>query len=156
MITITIDEYFGPYKGDPSITTAVLNNATILLDKVNDLYEVAHKDGCELLDNPKTKSGVSGSGNGGYRTPQCIVGAPNSTHKLGQAVDRYDPFRQFQSWCLAHESELQDRGLYMEDTRWTPTWVHLQCVPPHSMHTVYIPSADPALTTLPPDWSTFA
>lgn len=127
-----------------------------MLDVVNDLYDRASQDGCDLPDNPKTGSGVSGSGNGGFRPHDCPVGASDSQHKQGRAVDRYDPHRQFASWCMAHLDELEKRGLHMEDPRWTPSWVHLQDVPPHSGKTVYIPNSDPALAGDPPEWNSVA
>jgi len=34
-------------------------------------------------------------------------------------------------------------GLWAEDFRWTPTWVHLQRIPPKSGKRIYIPSNSP-------------
>ena len=39
----------------------------------------------------------------------------------------------------------------MEDPQWTPTWVHLQIVPPGSRRRVYIPSSKPALAAKLPE-----
>lgn len=155
-LQITLAEYFGPYAHHQAVTPDIRFKATAMLDVVNDLYERAAQDGCELPDNPATGSGISGQGNGGFRPPESKVGAANSTHKDGRAVDRYDPRREFAAWCLAHPEELQKRGLHMEDPRWTPTWVHLQDVPPHSGRVVYVPSTDPALAAAPAAWETFA
>ena len=155
-IEITLDEYFGSYSADPSATPAIRAAAATMLAKVNDLYQCAARDGCKLPKNPATKSGVSGNGHGGYRPPDCSVGAANSRHKDGRAVDRYDPDREFAAWCLAHPDELRKRGLYMEDPRWTPSWVHLQDLPPGSGRLVYVPSMSPALAAAPAAWETFA
>jgi hypothetical protein len=152
-IKVTSAEYFSEYLGDPSVTMHMVANAADLLDRVNPVYELAKADGCELPDNPDTGSGISGKGHGGFRAPQCTVGATNSTHRTAQGIDRYDPSRKFAGWCLAHESLLKDYGLSMEDPRWTPSWTHLQSVPPHSGNTVYIPSTAPALCGEPPKWS---
>jgi hypothetical protein len=46
-------------------------------------------------------------------------------------------------WCLRNLNEMETIGLWMENARWTPTWVHLQTVPPLSGHRVYVPSALP-------------
>ena len=151
---ISIQEYFGPYADHKDVTAEIRFDATALLDVVNDLLEAAARDGCELPTNPATDSQISGSGNGGFRPRDCKVGAANSKHKDGRAVDAYDPLRQFASWCLAHLDELKQRGLYLEDPRWTPSWAHLQNVPPGSGKVVYIPSLAPALASNPPDWST--
>lgn len=160
---ISAAQYFGPYAEHPALTPEIRFKATAMLDVVNDLYDLAARDGCELPDNPRTGCGVSGSGNGGYRPPECKVGSPTSEHKNGRAVDRYDPHRQFASWCLAHPEELEKRGLHMEDPRWTVTldehgkvvgaWVHLQDLPPKSGRRVFIPNTTPALAPYPPKWS---
>jgi hypothetical protein len=155
-VEITLAQYFGPYLSHPDATPEAKANAAALLAKVNDLYAHATLDGCTLSTNPATDSGVSGAGHGGFRPRDCAVGAPSSTHKTGHGVDRYDPQRQFAAWCLAHPIELAKRGLHMEDPRWTPTWVHLQDVPPSSGRIVYIPSSSPALAKAPADWETFA
>jgi len=48
-----------------------------------------------------------------------------SSHMSCQAVDFKDngPFKK---WCLDNLELLKANGLWMEDPRWTPTWVHLQ------------------------------
>lgn len=155
-LDITLAEYFGAYAAHPDATPLRKANASALLRAVNDLYARAAQDGCELPDNPATGSGVSGNGHGGFRPQDCQVGASSSTHKEGRGVDRYDPHREFAAWCLAHPEELTRRGLHMEDPRWTPTWVHLQDVPPASGRLVYVPSSAPALAKAPAAWETFA
>lgn len=155
-LEISLAEYFGAYAAHKDATALVKANASAMLRAVNALYAAAARDGCELPDNPATGSGVSGNGHGGFRPQDCAVGAPNSTHKTGHAVDRYDPRREFAAWCLAHPQALARLGLHMEDPRWTPSWVHLQDVPPASQRLVYVPSLDPALAAAPPSWETFA
>jgi hypothetical protein len=155
-VKVTSAEYFSQYLGDPSVTMHMVANAADLLARVNAIYEYAKADGCEMPDNPDTQSGVSGQGHGGYRAPNCTVGATNSTHRNAQVIDRYDPSRKFASWCMAHQNLLRDHGLYMEDPRWTKTWVHLQSVPPKSGNRVYIPSTEVALAGDPQPWGTYA
>lgn len=68
----------------------------------------------------------------GYRTPEAnkaAGGAPKSSHLEGRAVDFVDPKQKFASWCLANLPELQKHGLWMENPKKTPTWVHLQSRP---------------------------
>lgn len=153
---ITAAQYFGDYAEHPDATAERRYHATGWLDVVNDLLEVAAADGCELPENPVTGCLISGSGNGGFRPQDCKVGMENSTHKEGRGGDIYDLSRQFASWCLAHPEELEKRGLYMEDPRWTPSWVHLQDVPPRSGLRVYRPSMAPALAGNPPAWKAVA
>lgn len=68
----------------------------------------------------------------GYRTPEAnkaAGGAPKSSHLEGKAVDFADSKRKFADWCMANLPELQKHGLYMENPKKTPTWVHLQSRP---------------------------
>jgi hypothetical protein len=152
-IAINTGEYFGPYLQDSSVTPVILARSADLLTRVNYVYGLAHLAGCELPDNPSTGSGVSGSGHGGFRSPLCTVGAINSLHRTGEAVDRYDPSRKFASWCMAHQDILVDQGLWMESPQWTVSWVHLQSQPPRSGLRVYRPSMDEAVAALPKEWT---
>jgi hypothetical protein len=71
----------------------------------------------------------------------------------GCAVDICDvvPERTLARWCLRNLVFLAEVGLWMEDPRWTPGWVHLQSVPPRSGGRVFIPSAAPALCAALPE-----
>lgn len=75
--------------------------------------------------------------------------ATNSTHLIGEALDGSDADRLLARWILANELESKrlavasyaaEIGLWFEDFRTTPTWVHGQSVPPHSGLRIYIPS----------------
>lgn len=155
-VFVTLGEYLGPYKAHADVTPQIIANANDLLTRVNKVYALYVADGGELQTNPATGSVISGSGNGGLRPRDAKVGAPNSTHKDGQGIDTYDPKRSFASWCIEHFTTLAENGLHMEDPRWTPTWVHLQSVPPRSGKTVYIPNASPALAAAPKKWEDMA
>jgi hypothetical protein len=151
---ITEDDYFAGCALSRDITAEVKANAAEMLERVNRLRNLAAADGVELQRNPATWSGVSGAGSGGFRPQNSRVGATYSKHKTGHAVDSYDPHRQLASWCMGHLDVLEQIGLWLEDPRWTPTWVHLQDLPPGSGKTVYIPSTAPALAGEPPAWGT--
>lgn len=140
---IKMADYLGHYAADSS--AAVRIAAGDLLLAVNDLLDAAAADGVELLENPATDSMVSGRGNGGFRPPYVRVGAPQSKHRTGHAVDVFDPRRALAAWCVANPERLVECGLAMEDPRWTPTWVHLQDLLPASGKYVFIPSSDPPL-----------
>lgn len=71
--------------------------------------------------------------------------ALGSAHLTAQALDKRDPERKFARWCLQNLPELEQIGLWMEDPRWTPTWVHLQTYAPKSGKRVFIPSSNPPL-----------
>ena len=148
-ITITLADWLGKYLEHPDATSEVRAAAESMLDKVNQLRAAATASGLVLVSNPATGCGVSGNGNGGFRPCDCSVGAAGSRHKDGHAVDSYDPHRTFARWCLQHPAALDRLGLHMEDPRWTPTWTHLQDVPPKSGRRVFIPSCAPLAPALP-------
>lgn len=153
---ISLGEYLGPYKAHPDVGAVIIANANDLLTRVNRIHQLAEADGVVFQTNPATHSRISGSGNGGFRPRDTKTGMPNSTHKDGRGLDTYDPHREFASWCIEHFTVLAEHGLHMEDARWTPSWVHLQSVPPKSGKTVYIPSNAPALAAAPKPWENLA
>ncbi len=150
---IRLDEYFAGHTGHSEISESIKQNATELLESVNQLMLEAQEDGVGFTINPKTKSYISGSGNGGFRPSNSSVGASKSKHKEGKAVDIYDPDREFASWILAHKGKLAEAGLYAEDFRWTRSWCHLQNVPPGSGQLVFRPSISEPLVGPPPQWA---
>ena len=143
MNPITIEEYFGSYLQHPDATPEKKLAAAALLGRVNVLRFQAETAGVVFKVNPHTGNFISGQGHGGFRPENCSVGADNSQHKDAHAVDNYDPDRLFAKWCRTHEQDLASLGLYMEREEWTPSWVHLQDVPPRSGKIAYIPSSSP-------------
>lgn len=150
---IELAHYFKAYAGHPDITPEIEAAAQAMLNKVNELREMAAGDGVAFKVNPDTGTHISGQKNGGFRPQDCPIGAAKSAHKIGRGVDNYDPDRRFASWCLAHPDELKACGLWMEDPRWTPSWVHLQDYAPGSGKLVFIPSSAPALAPNPKVWA---
>ncbi len=73
-----------------------------------------------------------------------VGGAPSSTHLTCEAVDIKDSDRAFAHWCMANLKELEKAGLYMEDPRWTVSWIHLTTKAPGSGKRVFIPNSSPA------------
>lgn len=82
--------------------------------------------------------------------------AKGSPHLIAEGLDTRDPDRLFARWCLRNLHELEHLGLWMEDPRWTPTWVHLQTHPPKSGKRVFIPSSKPPLAASLPEQREFA
>jgi hypothetical protein len=74
--------------------------------------------------------------------------AKSSNHLKGLAADLLDPQRKLGTWAVNNLPVLEEIGLWMEDPRWSPTWLHVQCVPPGSDRRVYIPSAQPPLAAI--------
>lgn len=74
-----------------------------------------------------------------------------SNHTMGLACDIRDD-GTLRDWVLENLELMQQLGLYFEDFRWTPGWVHFQIIPPKSGKRIYIPFANqPALR--PKAWS---
>lgn len=144
---VTLADVLGPYAGHVDVTATVYENLMELVPRVNALLDAMVADGCTPLRNPRSVSFVSGSGNGGFRPQDCPIGAPRSKHKLGLAVDLVDPYRELAKWAVNNLGTLAEIGLWIEDPRWTPTWLHLQSVapgnPPVESKRVFIPDASP-------------
>lgn len=149
---ITLDEYAGPYRNHRDFNDIEnLESACTLVNAVAEVMVLAAAE-VEFVQNPATHSFIAGNGNGGFRPQESRVGARASKHKLGQAVDIYDPHRQFARWCLRNQDILIAHRLHaMEDPRWTPSWVHLQTQPVASGNFVFIPNSSPPLASALPE-----
>jgi len=123
---MTVSDYFGKFKGHPALSEYNESLAEHLCKAVNRLLARAHADGISVDINPKTGTIISGEQYGGWRPPECPIGAPNSAHKTGQAVDLYDPAGELDTWIMAHQYMLPECGLYLEHPAATRGWTHLQ------------------------------
>jgi len=117
------------------LTDDIQRNALVTVTKCNELLSRAGRNDINTV-------------NSGWR-PQSVNDATRnsaavSSHLTAQAVDLPDTDRTLAEWCVDNLDVLKDVGLWMEDPRWTPTWVHLQTKPPRSGKIVYIPSSKPA------------
>jgi uncharacterized protein YcbK (DUF882 family) len=96
------------------LTDTIKDNAKELLKRVNGLLYAMR------VVNVKVTSG--------WR-PQEINsmygGAPNSYHLIGQAVDIADHDRRLSKEIQDRTWLLKEYGLWMEDPKFTSTWVHL-------------------------------
>jgi hypothetical protein len=80
--------------------------------------------------------------NSGYRTPAANAaagGAKLSKHMICQAIDLSDADKQLGQWLTRFPEFLSKHDLYMEAKASTPTWCHLQLVPPKSKKRTFIP-----------------
>ena len=117
------------------LTDEIRDNAEEMLAKANALLERADMDFINGVNSGwRPKSVNDATANSGS----------HSKHITAEAVDIPDPERKLARWCCDNQDALQDIGLWMEDPRWTPTWVHVQIVPPGSGKRIYIPSSAPA------------
>lgn len=87
----------------------------------------------ERINKVRTKRAIPMYPSSGYRPTAINNGVPGaaklSTHTLCMAVDIKDPTGELRKWVLENIQFLQDVGLWIEDFRWTPTWVHFQIRP---------------------------
>lgn len=114
-------------------TEEIQRNGRKTIDTVNQLLSLAELDGIVADDvasgwRPKSVNDATSNA------------AKGSRHLTAEACDLRDTDRVLAQWCLNHLDALGRLGLWMEDPRWTPTWVHLQTLPPKSGKRVYIPS----------------
>lgn len=148
---ITLADYFGPNIENPLATQAMFGNALQLLKYVNSLLLEAQMNGIYGFEiDEDTGCCVSGSkggtGAGGWRPHDSRTGAPNSKHKLGLAVDVYDPGDKLDRWISGFDAKggmrnelLERHGLYREAPKDTPGWCHLQSVQPGSGRRTFNP-----------------
>lgn len=58
-----------------------------------------------------------------------------SKHLIGFAVDLVpieDDVKHLHDWVMSNKAQCKDWGLYFEAFAYTPTWVHIQIIPPMS------------------------
>lgn len=136
---ITLNEYVGSHRDSPDWTPTREQNATRLLAASAALEIEMMDDGVAFPINPVTKSGVGGITYGGFRPQDCPQGAPDSSHKEGQAVDRYDPRNEIDDWIMKHLDRLEFHGLYIEHPSATKSWSHWTTRAPRSGNRVFYP-----------------
>lgn len=125
---ISVDQYLMGRIKPEDLTPEQIANMNTLIPKVNELLERYGK--------PLTM-------NSGYRTKEDQLRinpkAPNSRHCEAAAIDIGDKDHSFRYWVLMHLDYLIELGLYLEDPSHTASWIHLQCTPPKSGKTIFIP-----------------
>lgn len=136
-MTITAQDYFRAYADHPAITDAIRANADKLLEKVNALLEECVGNGWEPKINPATGTLISGQNNGGWRPPECPIGAPSSSHKQGRGIDIADADGSLDE--MITDGMLEFHGLYREAPGATSGWTHLSDRAPPSGRRTFWP-----------------
>ena len=131
---------------------SVRANAQVVIERVNRLLDMAAYEGIR----PGVVNNENSCVASGWRpvaiNDKTSNAAGHSPHIMGAAIDVRDTgTRLFARWCLRNIGRLQALGLWMEDPRWTPSWVHLQIMPPRSGRRIFIPSSAPALCAALPE-----
>lgn len=70
--------------------------------------------------------------------------AKGSAHLTCNAIDIEDHDGSLKKYCVANLDLLQSIGLWMEHPMATPTWCHVQRIPPKSGKRIFIPNAQVA------------
>jgi hypothetical protein len=136
---ITLDQYAGFWAGHEDWNPACQREAKILLDRVNALIVDYEATGKKVAINSFTKSQISGAKYGGFRTQDCPVGAPRSSHKLGMAVDIIDRDNALDDWITSNPDVLVTHDLYREAPEKTKSWCHLSTKAPKSGKRTFLP-----------------
>ena len=134
---LTLENVVGKYES--SATPEILNNIIRLTDECNRLIRVMEADGVVFKTNPITGSIISGETLGGLRPQSCPIGAPKSAHKLGMAVDIYDPDNKIDSWLASHPSVIKEYDLWFEHPTATNHWSHWSTRKPGSGRKFFLP-----------------
>ncbi len=129
---MNIAQYFGKWRFSRDSTDDRIANAELLCDSVNRLIEHMESNGVQFQTNPHTRTNISGESFGGFRPQSCAIGAPNSAHKEGMAVDIYDPDNKIDDWLISHADSLEPFGLWFEHPDSTPYWSHWSTRKPKS------------------------
>ena len=144
---IPADYYMGrDVKFPDELTDAIRGHVAELLGRVNLLLSWAYAEHVRPALDAHTGTHVAS----GWR-PKAINDATSnaataSKHLTGEGIDlRDNGTRDLAQWCLKNEDALAEIGLWMERPQWTPSWVHLQSVPPKSHRRYYVPSSKPPL-----------
>lgn len=151
MITLA-DYWMGRDRSHAAdLTDAIRENATLLLGRINLVLSWAYRDGVQPTLDPVTGTHIAG----GWRPPSINEATANagklSTHLLGNGGDLSDRGpRLLAQWLIRHPDSLREAHLWMERPQWTPTWCHLQQIPPRSGKRYYIPSTRPPLAAALP------
>lgn len=116
-------------------TRMMLNDAQVLAERVTQLLVSYSSSVPACVPELEVSSG--------YRPEEVNStiknAAKHSNHTICRAVDIEDEHGIFGKWCMANLDLLEHFELWLEDVHYTPSWVHLQIVPPKSNHRVFVP-----------------
>lgn len=134
------------------LTHEIVYNAELLVHRVGALLEHAAAEHITPDIDNVTGTCVASGWRPKTINERIANASATSLHLHGMGVDLRDiPGRPLARWCLRNLATLEKIQLWMEDPRWTPTWVHLQSAPPGSGRRVFVPSNTPPLTAALPE-----
>jgi len=104
-------------------------NLTELLKRVN-IVRTAYNKGMNVTSGLRTmKHHLEIYARKGKYPPNVPM---KSNHLFGRAVDFADGDKALKKWAMQNIHVFEQAGLWMEDFEATPTWLHVQIVPPKS------------------------
>lgn len=114
-------------------------------DKITPLTEHMKADSASMVEKANlllTAFGSYRKVNSGYR-PELInstihKAAKHSNHIICRACDLDDVDGRLDFFCMTHQAQLKEIGLWLENPIGTPGWCHVQIVPPKSGNRVFI------------------
>ena len=135
------------------LTPEITGNAVVLLERVNRLLARAAEYRIGPAVDDRTGTAIASGWRPRAVNETTVNAGRTSKHVIGCAIDLRDamPDRPLARWCLRNRDILEDVGLWMQDPQWTPTWVHLQSIPPGSGSRIFIPTTAPALAAMLPE-----
>ena len=78
---------------------------------------------------------------------QIKLDAPNppkkSCHLVGLAADIHDESNKLLEYILSNLDRAKELRLFFEHPNWTPTWCHIQGIPPKSGRRFFVPDSSP-------------
>ena len=135
----TLKDYAGPHATSPDWNAERQANAQRLILACAKLQDELQDAGIHFQLNPRTGTTISGETFGGFRPQSCPIGAHDSAHKTGEAVDRYDPDGSIDDYLMTHQELLAECGIYIEHPSATHGWSHWSVRAPASGHHVFVP-----------------
>lgn len=138
---MTASDKYPDREHHPDLTFQVIANLGVLSGRlIAYLEDLASRDLVLSTDKP-----ISISITSGFRPADVNAAtkgaAKKSNHLLGNAADLSDRNGALCRLVLANLDLLQAHDLWLEDPRHTPTWIHLQTVPPRSGKRIFAPSS---------------
>lgn len=123
-----MNEYLMGRTTVDQLTQEQLNNLNTLIPNINDLLE-------RFGEYRKCNSGFRSLEDQKRINPKSM----SSKHLYCAAIDLEDKNNKLKEWILNNIKILEDLNLWCEDFSYTPTWVHLQCIPPKSKNRFFKP-----------------
>lgn len=117
---------------EADLDAELFDNLQILADRLNKFFE-AYSGPLRITSGYRPLEANAAAG-----------GAKQSKHMICAAADIADADCKVWDYCLRNLELAATLGLWFEDKRWTPTWVHLQIQAPKSGKRIFVPNASPA------------